>query len=268
MRKYSTYLLLISLSLIFILHAENSYACGTVKGWVNAYLDEDHKEHDKALFMIHCKPILTGRYKATPKEHEMLAEMISKALKGSDYCDRNLATKSFFVFDQLFWLKESELHNEIVDLIEGRLKRPIHEIKGTFSVYERDPKEDYCIMVNYEIKGMKLHGESRCITDRCVETDISPLEEKSRRVASFINKTSRCLPKGEKLSQNERVVQVKTESLSLRVKPTPKSGLIKKLLRNDLLLVRKVNNDWLKVMDKTCREGWVAGYLTREARSR
>jgi hypothetical protein len=268
MGKYSKYLLLFFLFLILILHAEKSYACGTVKSWVNAYLDGNHSKQDKALFMIHCKPILTGKYKATPKEHEMLAKMIKKALKGSDYCDRNLATKSFFVFDQLFWLKESKLHNEIVGLIEVRLKRPVHEIKGSMSVYNRDTREDYCIIVNYEIKGMKLKGESRCLTDRCREIDMSPLEEKFRRVASFINKTSRCLPEDSKVSLKERVVQVKTETLSLRAKPTPKSRLIKKLLRNDLLLVKKVNNDWLKVIDKTCKEGWVAGYLTREARSR
>ena len=268
MGKYSKYLLLIFLSLIIILHAEKSYACGTVKSWVDTYLDENHREQDKALFMIHCKPILTGKYKATPKEHEMLAKMIKKALKGSDYCDRNLATKSFFVFDQLFWLKGSELHNEIVGLIEGRLKRPVHEIKGSMSVYNRDTKEDYCIIVNYEIKGMKLKGESRCIMDKCREIDMSPLEEKFRRVASFINKTSKCLPEDSKVSLKERVVQVKTKTLNLRVNPNPKSKRIKILLRNDLLLVKRVNNDWLKVMDKTCKEGWVAGYLTREARSR
>jgi hypothetical protein len=204
--------------LFFVFPIDKSYACGTVKSWVDAYLDESHREQDKALFMIHCEPILAGKYKATPKEHEMLAEMVKKALKGSDYCDKNLATKSFFIFDQLFWLKDKELHNEIVDLIEGRLKRPVHEIKGSLSVYERDEREDYCIIVNYEIKGMKLNGESRCITDKCRETDISPLEEKSRRITSFINKTSKCLPEDSKVSMKEPVVQVKTNTLNLRVK--------------------------------------------------
>ncbi len=268
MKTYSHYFLIFFICLISILHAEKSYACGTVKSWVDAYLDEDHMEQDKALYMIHCKPILTNKYKATPKEHEILAKMIKKALKGPDYCDRNLATKSFFVFDQLFWLKGSELHNEIVDLIERRLKRPVQEIKGSMSVYNQEGKEDYCIIVNYEIKGMKLNGESRCITDRCREIDMSPLEEKFRLVASFINKTSKCLPEDSKVSLKERVVQVKTKTLSLRVKPTPKSKKKKKLLRDELLLVKRVNNDWLKVIDKTCKEGWVAGYLTREARSR
>jgi hypothetical protein len=268
MGKHSSFILLVFLCFISILHAEKSYACGTVKSWVDAYLNENNSKQDKALFMIHCKPILTGTYKATPKEHEMLAKMIKKALKGSDYCNRNLATKSFFVFDQLFWLKGSELHKEIVDLIESRLKRSVHEIKGSMSVYNRDTREDYCIIVNYEIKGMKLNGESRCLTDRCREIDMSPLEEKFRRVASFINKTSKCLPEDSKVSLKERVVQVKTKTLNLRVKPDPNSRLIKKLLRDDLLLVKKVNNDWLKVIDKTCKEGWVAGYLTREARSR
>lgn len=268
MNKYSSYLLLFFLCLVLILHAEKIYACGTVQGWVDAYLDDNHSKQDKALFMIQCKPILNRIYKATPKEHELLAKMIKKALKGSDYCDRNLATKSFFVFDQLFWLKDSELRNEIVDLIEGRLIRPVHEIKGSFSVYERYTKEDYCIIVNYEIKGIKLNGESRCITDTCRETDISPLEEISRRVNSFIIKTLKCLPEDSKISLKAPVVQVKTESLNLRVRPDPRSTRIKKLFRHDLLMVQSVNNDWFKVIDKSCKEGWVAGYLTREARSR
>ncbi len=262
-------LFLIFLPLFFIiLPPGESLACGTVKNWVNIYLNDKHRKQDEALYKINCKPAVTTSYKATPTEQESLAKMISKGLKSLDYCDRSLATKNFFLFDQLFWLQGSDVYDEIVTNIEARISRPVHTVTGELSLYEGEEREDYCARVNFEIKGMKWVSESKCITDTCKQIEISAFKEKLGRIASFTRQTDKCTVEKSETSLRDRIVEVQSKTLTLRKKPAPTGTVLGKLKRDDLLLVKSEKNGWLHVINKKCKEGWVGGYLTKNARGK
>ncbi len=268
MNFYLKYLIFFVISCFFIFHVSTTHACGTIDGWVNTYFDKANSQHDDALYMVHCKPVLTGSYKATPGQHEALANMIKKGLTAFEYCDRNLATKNFFIFDQLFWLQGTDIHNEIVTVIENKLKRPLHEIKGTMSLYNRESRTDYCSYVNYEIKGMQWNGEAVCNKKICKEINLTPLKEKSILVSSFINETHKCLKEKDKASGIDKIVKVKSKTLNMRSKPSTKSSIVRQHNNGEYLLVNTIKNDWLQVMDKNCSTGWVAEHLTFDARSK
>ncbi len=248
--------------------AQRSFACGTVNGWVDIYYNDSHARQDEALYKINCKTLITKNYKATPSEQESLAKMIRKGLKSIEYCDRSLATKNFFLFDQLFWLQGSEVYNEITADIEDRINRPVESVSGELSLYEGEGREDYCARVNYEIKGMQWNGESKCITNECKGIEISSFKVKLGRIASFTHQADECFDEESKIAPSDKIVQVKSETLTMRKTPHPKGAGILKLKRADLLLLKSEKNGWLRVMNKNCIVGWVGGYLTKDARGR
>ena len=253
--------------IMFSLSAGSSFACGTVKGWVDNYFNDKHNRKDEALYMIHCMSV-TQKYKATPSEHEALARMIKKGLKAMDYCDKALAIKNFFLFDQLYWLKGTKLYDEIVAVIETKIKRSIQEISGELSLYEQEDREDYCARAGYEVKAMIWNAESICIKKNCRKIDIIHLEEKSKRISRFIQYTRKCFKYTLDMDAQDHIVQVNSDTLNMRRQPAPRDTMVTTLQRGDFLFVTSKRGDWLKVVDKRCKEGWVAGYLTRNARGK
>lgn len=265
MKQAAKYSLIFLIFIIVSLSAGSSFACGTVRGWVDNYFNEKRSNRDDALYKIHCRPV-ARHYRATPSEHEALARMIKKGLNAMDYCDRVLAVKSFFLFDQLYWLKGTELYDELVSVIETKIKRPVQEISGELSLYEQEDRDDYCARVGYEIKGMIWNSESVCITKHCRTIDISRLEEKSKRLSSFMKRAVKCLNDTTDRGTKNHIVQVNTDTLYIRKKPAPRDTVLATLQRGDFLFVTSKRGDWLKVLDRRCKEGWVAGYLTKNAR--
>lgn len=265
MKLSAKYLFIFLMIIIFSLPGGSSFACGTVKGWVDTYFNEKRDNREDALYKIHCGPV-TRQYKATPSEHEALARMIEKGLKAMEYCDRVLAVKSFFLFDQLYWLKGTGQYDELVSVIETKIKRPVQEISGELSLYEQEDRKDYCSRVGYEIKGMIWNAESVCITKHCRTIDISHLKEKSQHISAFMKRAGKCAGDTRDPGAKDHIVQVNTDTLYIRKQPAPRDTVLATLQRGDFLLVTSKRGDWLKVVDRRCREGWVAGYLTKNAR--
>lgn len=78
--------------------------------------------------------------------------------------------------------------------------------------------------------------------------------------AEFIAATAAC-SKGQS-GDTGRLVRVKNRILNLRATPTTGSSVVARLHGNALLRVLSEKNGWYEVIDRNCRQGWVAGYLT------
>ncbi len=233
--------------------------------------------------MIHCEPVLYDVYKGKSiAEHQQLGKMILHALDNGRACDRTLAVKNFFLFDNLFLINGTETHREVVHKVQKELRSGrnpdvlVEDInQGSLSPYQWEDKPAYCRKAQHEIQAL-ISGTPRC-RGRCKEIDSgeiekkiaaanAALEENETMINRFIQQAGTC--GGFSVSNSAKVKKVKNSSLNLRRNSTTKSDIVKELPRGTLLLVMNEVNGWYQVIDNKCSAGWVAGYLTRNARLR
>jgi hypothetical protein len=178
--KIFVYFLLI-LTVVFCLCGVNyTFACGTIKGWVDTFLLEGRYE---ALCMIHCWPIVLEQYKKTKEEHELLAKMINRALEDPRDCIKLLAIKNFFIFDKLEQIKETQEYLTLISKIEKILGRPISKIrirKGELSLFNEWCD---CNIVAGEIKRLMSSSDQYKGKEEVRELILTP--EQMERYAAY-----------------------------------------------------------------------------------
>lgn len=260
---------LFALSLVFTLMAgvvfsPKAYSCGTVEGWVSAYFDSRYDSKLKALYFVHCEPIIYDFYKGSVKEHELLGKMILDAIEKGNSCERNLAIKNFFIFDNLFWIRDSETHHKISEFIENESGRSIESIMGSLSPYSFEEISYYCRKVDEEIHDL-YNGRSDCY-GRCKKIDLEWFKRQAEKIENFIKVIDNCLT--STTPKSSQVLKVKSNTLNLREAPTTQSSIVTKLQRGEFLRVIASKNDWYQIVDSKCNKGWVAGYLTSDARNK
>jgi hypothetical protein len=277
--KNSICIFLISFLFIPFTPTENE-ACGTVEGWVDVFFNDQHSMQNDALSMIHCDPVVIGghQYKATETQHEILSRMIDEALKSEDACDQNLAVKNFFMFDQLYWIKDRPKYKDIVDRIEKVIGRPISQVRGELPTFRPFYKvsggfdnEKYCQTVIEEIQAIRESGRVSCYRGnaevKCKRIDLSRFERKEEAISSFISATNSCSNGMEQADSTANVIQVESDILNLREGWSRDHSIVKTLKKGEFLRVIGDHGEWFKVLDTECRQGWVAGYLTIDAKS-
>ena len=266
--KRTYYLILAFLAIsTLIVFPSRTFACGTVEDWVKIYFDNQNHFQQHPLSFVHCEHIVFNYYKATPRQHELLAQMIAHALNSDDPCDHNLAIKNFFIYDQLFWLKHMDIHKQIKTDVESILKQPSGKISGSLSMYDFEDHESYCTKVHTEISQMKLGSVQCSDDDKCKRIDLSNIERKAGLVTSFIKETNACLRVQMDNPLDVQVLRVKTERVNVRSKPSTGGKIINTLKTGDFLRVVRSANEWFLVLGNDCQIGWIAGYLTEEGRS-
>lgn len=206
-------------------------------------------------------------YKATFAQHELLAKMIGAALASGDPDERNLAVKNFFIFDQLFWLRGSEVHTHIAAEVESVLGRPVSDVKGTLSVFDFRVPEAYYQSVRAELQRLASGRLASAWGARQKEIDLRPLQLKATSITDFVHCTDACVPQGSTLGSSVQVYQVQGAVLNLRSQPTTESSTVRRLQQGELLRAVEVSGDWTQVLDQECGIGWVATRLVADARS-
>lgn len=153
MRKCCLFCIILSLSFYFI-GINDSFACGTIEGWVEIYFDKNHDEQDQALYWIQCQPVVVEQYKNTKKQQELLIKMINQGLDDPRLCYKYFAVKSFFIFDKLSKMKDTKDYSLVSSKIEKLLGRLIKDIKTTkrdWSYFDWQNQDEYCKIVEGEV---------------------------------------------------------------------------------------------------------------------
>lgn len=240
-------------------------ACGTIPGWVKVYFDTEHENQPLALAFIHCTPIVEEQYKATLAQHKDLARMIVHALDNGDECDRNLAVKNFYIYDQLFWLRGTEVHDEIKSQVAVLLGLPDSTVMaGTVPLWDWKKRDIYCKTVARQIAAVK--GLKPFQAGRGRKIDLSRLKKKAAKVDRILGKTDKCLSVKSNPADVE-LLRVTGNNLALRSKQTTKSKALKRFKLGTFLRVLKfADNGWAHVIDRKCTRGWVAVHRTKDAR--
>jgi len=255
--------------LITLLSPGIGHACGTIEGWVEVYFDPSHPNQPEALYMIHCGPIQSQFYKGTAAEHQFLAEMIDHALAHGAADGRAYAIKSYFLFDRLLWLRDTDVHARIVGEIERQLGRPVMGVKGRLSTYAFEDPAHYISIVQRELDAIAQTGQ--CVSSGregvSLEAGLRRLRAAEQRILSFLDTVGACSDASAP-GASEQVIRVRSERLNLRQSPSTQSQILKTLLQGDLAQVLRTGSGWLRVRDGTCAVGWVAEYLVEDARSR
>lgn len=215
----------------------------------------------KALSWIHCEPILYDFYNGSFEEHELLAKMILHAIENGTPCERNLAIKNFFIFDNLFWVRDSEIHHRISEFIEKEARMKPGSIHGSLSHYNWEENATYCQKTEMEVQSL-YYGQSWC-EGRCKKIDLEVFERRAEKIEDTIRTTDKCLTS----LSNKKVIKVNSKTLNLRKAPTTSSAVVSKLHWGEFLRVVTSKNGWHQVVDTKCNKGWVADYLTDDARN-
>ena len=216
MKAIQLTLCLAAVSSALLAAPSQSTACGTIPGWVETYFDSEHSDQPMALLFIHCLPILDEQYKATLSQHKDLARMIGHALKTGNECDRNLAIKNFYMFDQLFWLRGTKTHDEIQDMIGESLGfSDLNLVQGYLAHWDWSNRDAYCKTVAKQIATMKAFKPRRRGLGRKI--DLSRLEKRAKQVNKFGARTDKWLST-ESARTDVELLRVTGKNLALRSK--------------------------------------------------
>jgi len=225
--------------------------------------------------MMHCEPIIFEGdfYKASPKEHELLAKVILDALNDNDSCVQFLAVKNFFIFDNLSQVQEKKIYKDISRKIEKIVGRPVNDVKGHLSAYAFQSYQQYCGIVEKEINGLIEGDKFSCYgRGECKPVNFSHPEEKTQKIIEqkkaqkIIEPPKKTEPCPEK-SASGLILKIKKDTLNLRSEPNTRCKIVGELTKNDLLYVIKKEGEWFYISTEKCKKGWVAGYLTKDAKS-
>ncbi len=249
------------LFLFSFLSASSAFSrCLPLEETARGYLADHPVIAEEAPFTLQCREAVLHGYTPHYLLHQLLGKVILKQLQEERVlCRRLLAVKSFFLFDQLYWISDTEEYKDIKAAVEQIIGMPVSRVSGGLDFYKEGMKQkQYCSVVKDHIDSLQHDGFWLGVEKKI---DLAPLILEDDKVYRFMKWTKRCKESREKTK--ERFAKVRATSLRLRAEPSVDGSVVRNLPKGELLrLGAKLHYSgtvsWVQVWDMNCETGWVA----------
>ncbi len=251
----------------FLLVGPASATCLSLQKSAEGYLNDHPVISEEAPYSLQCREAYRHGYSPSYQMHQLLGKVLLKQLHEERVvCRRLLAVKSFFLFDQLYWVSDTEGYKDIKAAVEQILGMPISRVKGRLDFYDgSESRKQYCTELKERVESLQ-HDGFWLGTEK--EINLAPLILEDDKVYRFMKWTKKCKNKKEEAgTQEERFAKVNATSLNMRVNPSRSAAIVRKLPNAELLRLLKRTKEWAEVVDMNCQRGWVAKKYLQQVRS-
>ena len=249
-------------------------ACGTVPGLVERYF-EDPGNRLKAMSLLHCRSVVEKDYKGLRSEHLLLAKLIDSALKSPNSCLKDLAVKTFLLYDNLAWLEGGREYERVRGVVADRIGRDPGSINTQLGYYALGPIRHYCASSTDELHGLatgfrKSLGRYKQIN----EIRRQAVKELIKLGAQALNgpELERLLFK-KHIQKNCAIGPEKAGSMAVildgegvffRKGPSANAQIMTRYSSGARFIQTGQMGAWCHVVTRDCKEGWMAcRYLKR-----